>query len=59
MAIQQGRVAVQELRVRILATDESVQLGGVNIKHSRVPLLTIGKSAQQILVTSLASRKGV
>jgi hypothetical protein len=45
--------------VRILATDESVQLGGVNIKHSRVLLLTIGESTQQILVTSLASRKGV
>jgi hypothetical protein len=29
----------------------------VNIKHFRVPLLAIGESAQQVLITSLASRQ--
>jgi hypothetical protein len=43
--------------MRILATNELVQLARVNIKHFRVPLLAIGESTQQILITSLASRQ--
>jgi len=47
----------QQFRVRILATNELDQLACVNIKHFRVPLLAIGESMQQILITSLASRQ--